>query len=309
MSKRCGCRLSVEEAAVLCESASFWPGSMLEKDTFMELLANILSLEFQSQIDEWEKQLVAAEALGDGGKVDVQLFLAASSLATQVSDPGNIMIPEVGLQSLAPTGTGSRADASEISETLVSTSSSTQLPLPVPELTVGAVVSVASKHYEINEKLGCGAGGSVHQAFLRREAADDGGRHGKGGGPASVALKLAGGGSELAAVGFRPMDTRLAAIAVEAVAAAEVRRMAEDEVKRWEGRIFLPVLYAVGKVEAVGEVEVHNMSAMVVEQADGTLHGQCLAGDALVRVAWALACTLSALNKVGVIHGDLKPQN
>eukprot|EP00971_Amphidinium_carterae_P177399 3518366-Amphidinium_carterae.1 len=46
-----------------------------------------------------------------------------------------------------------------------------------------------------------------------------------------------------------------------------------------------------------------------MEQADGTLHEQCLAGDALVKAAWALACTLSALNKVGFIHGDLKPQN
>eukprot|EP00971_Amphidinium_carterae_P313436 6228877-Amphidinium_carterae.1 len=76
--------------------------------------------------------------------------------------------------------------------------------------------------------------------------------------------------------------------------------MAEDEAKRWEGRIFLPVLYAVGKVDAVGEAEkaaVHNMSAIVMEQAEGTLHEQCLAGDELVRVAWALACTLSALNK------------
>eukprot|EP00971_Amphidinium_carterae_P070304 1390660-Amphidinium_carterae.1 len=51
------------------------------------------------------------------------------------------------------------------------------------------------------------------------------------------------------------------------------------------------------------------MSAMVMEQADGTLHEQILAGDVLVKVAWALACTLSALNKVGFIHGDIKPQN
>eukprot|EP00971_Amphidinium_carterae_P112466 2227121-Amphidinium_carterae.1 len=85
--------------------------------------------------------------------------------------------------------------------------------------------------------------------------------------------------------------------------------MAEDEVKRWEGRIFLPVLHAVGKVESIGEAEVHDMSAMVMEKADGTLHDQSLAGDELVRVAWALACTLSALNKVGFIHGDIKPQN
>eukprot|EP00971_Amphidinium_carterae_P033326 656214-Amphidinium_carterae.1 len=105
------------------------------------------------------------------------------------------------------------------------------------------------------------------------------------------------------------MDTQLAAIAVEAVAAAEVRKMAEDAAKRWEGRIFLPVLYAVGKVETLQETEVHDMSAMVMEQADGTLHEQSLAGDALLQVAWALASTLSALNKAGFIHGDVKPEN
>eukprot|EP00971_Amphidinium_carterae_P319887 6358372-Amphidinium_carterae.1 len=175
--------------------------------------------------------------------------------------------------------------------------SDVQIPLPAPALTVGAVVSVASKHYEIGKKLGRGAGGCVYGATPRCEAADKGGRLGQGGGPDSVALKLAGGGSELAAVGVRSRDTKLAAMAVEAFAAAEVRRMGEDEGRRWEGRIFLPVLYAVGKVEAVGEAEVLDMSAMVMEQADGTLHEQCLAGDALVRVAWALACTLSALNK------------
>eukprot|EP00971_Amphidinium_carterae_P224451 4452597-Amphidinium_carterae.1 len=79
------------------------------------------------------------------------------------------------------------------------------------------------------------------------------------------------------------MNTQLAALAVEAVAAAEVRRMAEDEVKRWEGRVFMPVLYAVGKVKAVGEAQVHDLSATVMEQADGTLNEQRLAGDALVR--------------------------
>eukprot|EP00971_Amphidinium_carterae_P340358 6478662-Amphidinium_carterae.1 len=102
MRKGRGCILSAEEAAVLCESASCWPGSMLGKDTFMELLANILSLEYW-QTSEWEKQLVATKALGDAGKVDVQLFVAASSPSTTFSDPGTTMIPEVGLQSLAPT--------------------------------------------------------------------------------------------------------------------------------------------------------------------------------------------------------------
>eukprot|EP00971_Amphidinium_carterae_P219613 4360265-Amphidinium_carterae.1 len=281
----------------------------------MELLANVSSLEFPP-ISAWEKQLSASGALRDDGKVDVQLFVAASLVSTTLSDrkePNTIVMPEVGPQSLAPTSCtmsqtiAPQADESKASTTLTITSGDVQLPLPVPEVTAGVVVSVASKRYEIGEKLGRGAGGSVHRANPRPEAADISGRLGQGDGPDSVALKLAGGGG--GAVGFRPMDTQLAALAVEAVAAAEVRRMAEDEAKRWEGRIFLPVLYAVGKVEAVGAAEVQDMSAMVMEQADGTLYEQRLAGDALVRVAWALACTLSALNKAGFIHGDLKPEN
>eukprot|EP00971_Amphidinium_carterae_P084073 1664118-Amphidinium_carterae.1 len=78
---------------------------------------------------------------------------------------------------------------------------------------------------------------------------------------------------------------------------------------RWQGRVFLPVLHAVGRVKAVGDTQVQNMSALVMEKADGTLQGMRLGGEVLVRVAWALASTLAALNKVGFIHGDLKPGN
>eukprot|EP00971_Amphidinium_carterae_P048965 964822-Amphidinium_carterae.1 len=78
---------------------------------------------------------------------------------------------------------------------------------------------------------------------------------------------------------------------------------------RWQGRVFLPLLHAVGKVEAIGDKRVQNMSALVMERTDGTLHGMQLGGEVLVRVAWALASTLAALNKVGFIHGDLKPSN
>eukprot|EP00971_Amphidinium_carterae_P189992 3771512-Amphidinium_carterae.1 len=72
MSDGRGCRLSAKEAVILQFSGSFWPDSMLDKDTFMVLLANILSLEFPYQISEWEEQLKASGALGDAGKVDVQ---------------------------------------------------------------------------------------------------------------------------------------------------------------------------------------------------------------------------------------------
>eukprot|EP00971_Amphidinium_carterae_P121705 2410328-Amphidinium_carterae.1 len=146
----------------------------------MELLANIFSLDFAPK-SEWERQLIAIGALRDDDKVDVQLFVAAMSVS---GTDANVM-PEVGLPA---SNTVSQADT-------------------------GVVVSVASKHYEIVEKLGRGAGGSVHRATPRREAADTGAGLGQGGGPDSVALKLAGEGG---AVGFRPKDTQLAAIAVEA---------------------------------------------------------------------------------------------
>eukprot|EP00971_Amphidinium_carterae_P053104 1045952-Amphidinium_carterae.1 len=44
--------------------------------------------------------------------------------------------------------------------------------------------------------------------------------------------------------------------------------MATDEVMRWQGRVFLPVLHAAGKVQAVGDRRVQNMSALVMEKAE-----------------------------------------
>eukprot|EP00971_Amphidinium_carterae_P161308 3198616-Amphidinium_carterae.1 len=63
-----------------------------------------------------------------------------------------------------------------------------------------------------------------------------------------MALKLVGG---VGNADFRGADTRLGFVALAAVAAAEVRRIAHDEVLRWQGRVFLPVLHVVGRVEAV----------------------------------------------------------
>eukprot|EP00971_Amphidinium_carterae_P113597 2250927-Amphidinium_carterae.1 len=68
MSEGRGCRLSEKEAVISWQSGFFWPGSMLDKDTFMELLASVLSLEFLYQRSVWEKQLIASGALHDDGK-------------------------------------------------------------------------------------------------------------------------------------------------------------------------------------------------------------------------------------------------
>eukprot|EP00971_Amphidinium_carterae_P252376 5010498-Amphidinium_carterae.1 len=85
-----------------------------------------------------------------------------------------------------------------------------------------------SKQYALGRRLGRGAGGSVFAATLKREAD----AHAAGGeesythDPHLKALKLVGGGGFAE---FRGADTRLAAVAVEAVAAAEVRRIAHNE--------------------------------------------------------------------------------
>eukprot|EP00971_Amphidinium_carterae_P323518 6429145-Amphidinium_carterae.1 len=136
---------------------------------------------------------MASGALHDDGKVDVQLFVAASSVSSTPTAPDTIVMPGVGLRSLAPTSStvsqtaASRADVVKISQTttLTTCSSDVQLPLPVSEVAAGAMVCVASKHYEISEELGRGAGGSVHRATPRCEATDRGGRLGQGGGPDS----------------------------------------------------------------------------------------------------------------------------
>eukprot|EP00971_Amphidinium_carterae_P191652 3803101-Amphidinium_carterae.1 len=93
------------------------------------------------------------------------------------------------------------------------------------------------KHYVLGERLGHGAGGSVFAATLMREVADmhaataAGKEESDSHDPDSMALKLAGGVGDAER---RGADTRLGFVAVEAVAAAEVRRMAHEEVVRWQ---------------------------------------------------------------------------
>ena len=99
--------------------------------------------------------------------------------------------------------------------------------------------------------------------------------------------------------------------AVEAVAASQVRDVAQ-QLSHWQGRVFVPLLHAVG-IGGVAETslpEVAQDPAMLVMQlADGTLKERKFKGEALEMIAWALASTLALLNASGFIHGDLKPSN
>eukprot|EP00971_Amphidinium_carterae_P117053 2317964-Amphidinium_carterae.2 len=190
--------------------------------------------------------------------------------------------------------------------------------LPSTAVSAGTTIVVGSQEYLIASKLGGGGFGDVHEARLVVHERPTG-EECVGGvdvnTPAEpsidpsclVAVKLAG---SIGAEGYLNVDLKLAAMAVEAAAAAEVRRLTRDEVTKWEGKVFLPVLHSMGRVVSVGGINVRSMAAIVMEKADGTLkQKRCLVGEELNRVAWALASTLAALNRAGFIHGDLKPSN
>eukprot|EP00971_Amphidinium_carterae_P181231 3595152-Amphidinium_carterae.1 len=141
------------------------------------------------------------------------------------SEPSHQMLAAVNTKPRGPSNP-SGEDKGLISTTMSCRLDSTtfigeQIPLPLLEDQACAVVVVDSKQYVLGERLGRGAGGSVFAATLKREAADvhaavD--EESDGHDPDSMALKLVGG---VRAQEFRGADTRLAAVAVEAVAAAE----------------------------------------------------------------------------------------
>ena len=99
--------------------------------------------------------------------------------------------------------------------------------------------------------------------------------------------------------------------AVEAVASSTARDQAR-QLRKWQGRVFLPLLHAVG-VGCVDDTsfpqDLQNPGVLVMELADSTLEGKTLTGVSLIMVAWALASTLALLNGIGLLHGDMKPSN
>ena len=96
------------------------------------------------------------------------------------------------------------------------------------------------------------------------------------------------------------------AFAVEAVAASEVRDLAQD-VRRWQGRAFLPLLHAVGLGSLAGAEEAWSPGVLVMELADSTLQEKKFKGEALIMVAWALASTLALLNEAGFSESGNPP--
>eukprot|EP00971_Amphidinium_carterae_P226554 4493676-Amphidinium_carterae.1 len=148
----------------------------------------------------------------------------------------------------SPEGSGQGGGRSAISETMTTTTIKDATipskgearhlpPTAVEVVSTGATVVVGSQEYLIGRKLGKGGFGVVHEARLvqHQQRTED-----QEGDPSCiVAMKFAG---SIRAEGYINVDLKLklAAMAVEAAAAAEARRLTHDEVTKWEGKVFLP---------------------------------------------------------------------
>eukprot|EP00971_Amphidinium_carterae_P241711 4799382-Amphidinium_carterae.1 len=144
------------------------------------------------------------------------------------------------------------------------------LPPTAFEVNAGTTIVLGSQEYVVGRKLGGGAFGVVHEARLvehQRPTEDDVGgvdmdtphREPRTDPGCTLAVKLAG---FIGAEGYLNVDLKLAAMAVEAAAAAEARRLTHEEVMKWEGKVFLPVLHSVGEVAFVGGVSVSSVAAI-----------------------------------------------
>eukprot|EP00971_Amphidinium_carterae_P063124 1249240-Amphidinium_carterae.1 len=67
--------LTDDDASLLLECGSFWPDSMVEKSSFMQMLVHALHVEAPN-IERWEEELTASGACNAFGVVDVEHFVA-----------------------------------------------------------------------------------------------------------------------------------------------------------------------------------------------------------------------------------------
>eukprot|EP00971_Amphidinium_carterae_P252377 5010509-Amphidinium_carterae.1 len=70
--------LTQDEEALLLQCGSFWPDSMVDKSSFMKMLAHTLNVGTQPDIQtqRWEEELTASGACNASGVVDVKHFVA-----------------------------------------------------------------------------------------------------------------------------------------------------------------------------------------------------------------------------------------
>eukprot|EP00971_Amphidinium_carterae_P053140 1046688-Amphidinium_carterae.1 len=174
--------LNSEEASLLLQCSFFWPDSMVDASSFMKMLAHVLNLEAQSdvQVEQWEEELIAFGACPAPGVVDVKRLVALILIGDEgpkhmlgvlsrppqedqrlaaLSEASNDMLATINTKPGGPNHP-SGGDMSSSSWTLSTAVLGEQTPLPLPDDHAGAVVVVQSKQYVLGERLGRGGGGS-----------------------------------------------------------------------------------------------------------------------------------------------------
>eukprot|EP00971_Amphidinium_carterae_P120179 2380899-Amphidinium_carterae.1 len=159
--------LTYEEADLLRHCGFFWPNSRVDKSSFMKILASVLNVEVQLDIqtERWEEELTASGACNASGEVDVTHFVAlrllgvegAETVQSVLSRPqqenwrvagpsgrSNEMLAAVNNKAGGPNHP-SGGDMSSSSWTLSTAVIGEQSRLPSPEDQAGALVVVNSK--------------------------------------------------------------------------------------------------------------------------------------------------------------------
>eukprot|EP00971_Amphidinium_carterae_P314762 6256892-Amphidinium_carterae.1 len=76
MSRIDRCTLTHDDASLLLQCGSFWPDSMVERSSFMQMLAHAMNVEAPDiQSERWEEELAASGACNASGVVDVKHFV------------------------------------------------------------------------------------------------------------------------------------------------------------------------------------------------------------------------------------------
>eukprot|EP00971_Amphidinium_carterae_P205286 4074443-Amphidinium_carterae.1 len=138
--------LTHDDTSLLLECGSFWPDSMVDKSSFMQMLLHALNVEANdTQRECWEKILTASGACNASGVVDVKHIVAfcrrseivqgglsrpqqEDEILAAASEPLSEMLAATNTNPSKPLG----RDTSLISSTMSTAKTGEQIPLPLP---------------------------------------------------------------------------------------------------------------------------------------------------------------------------------
>eukprot|EP00971_Amphidinium_carterae_P011986 236407-Amphidinium_carterae.1 len=173
------------DVLLLLECGSFWPDSLVERSSFMQMLAHAMNVE-APDIDRWEEELTASGACNASGLVDVNRFVAfclqGGVERAETVLPGQLPRPQEEYEDVGDSFTIQEGDKREAATSFIASQGKLegiirnpdrslsfselataiigeQIPPPPLEDKAGVVVVVDSKQYVLGERLGQGGTG------------------------------------------------------------------------------------------------------------------------------------------------------